>query len=221
MARREAGHVLSRDEETARMQILTSARNVIQRYGLLKTTMEDIAKEAGISRPTVYRYFSDRTELISALVDWHARKVLEESRQFISRQVAAGIPFEEYFVSGLIDVVSSAHRDPIVRAVLSPGNQQREPWLQTFDLAVALTSSLWDPIFDKAIESGAMRDDLERSELYDWLAQVQFSLFTRMEIVDSSDPMHARLIRTYVLPALITPSVERSSRDGGRALTRS
>jgi len=220
MARRETSHVLSRDGETARKQLLISARTVILRYGLVKTTMEDIAGEAGVSRPTIYRYFSDRTQLISALTDWHARKVQEDSRQFLRRQIAAGKPFQEYFVAGLINVITSAHNDPILRAVISPGSQQQEPRLVTFDLAVKLTSSLWDPFFDEAITKGEMRDDLERSELYTWLAQVQLSLFARMDTVDLSDSMHARQIRTYVLPALITPSVARSTRNGGRSSTQ-
>ena len=55
MARRKNGTGLSGDVDEARDQILAAAERVIMRYGVSKTTMDDIGKEAGVSRPTVYR----------------------------------------------------------------------------------------------------------------------------------------------------------------------
>lgn len=209
MARQESGHVLSRDGETARTQILTAARSVISRCGFAKTTMEDIAREAGISRPTVYRYFKDRTDLKSALIDWRARKLLDGTRQLLQDRKSADTPFEEYLLVGLVHVLTTARRDTILREFLTPGSQQLESWLKAFDLAVSLTCSLWGPVFDEATERGEMRADLERSELYIWLTLVQFSLFNRMESVGPGDPVHSQMLRTYVLPILVAPAPKR------------
>ena len=49
-------------------QILTAAAAVIVRLGYDKTTMSDIAVEAGVSRGTVYLYFKGKEELFEALV---------------------------------------------------------------------------------------------------------------------------------------------------------
>ena len=53
MARSKGGTGLSSDADEARRQILGAAEQVILRYGVEKTTMDDIGKEAGVSRPTV------------------------------------------------------------------------------------------------------------------------------------------------------------------------
>jgi TetR/AcrR family acrAB operon transcriptional repressor len=49
-------------------QILDGAAAVIIRLGYDKTTMRDIAEEAGASRRTVYQYFNGKEELFEALL---------------------------------------------------------------------------------------------------------------------------------------------------------
>ena len=67
-----------------RNRIIQTAREKINRYGWRKFTIEDIASELGVSKNTVYKYFTSKNEIISALVDWFieiekvgALKVLE------------------------------------------------------------------------------------------------------------------------------------------------
>ncbi len=51
-----------------RLRILDSAFESIRDMGLGRTTMEDVARTAGVSRQTVYRYFPSKDHLILALV---------------------------------------------------------------------------------------------------------------------------------------------------------
>ena len=54
-----------------RQRILEATYACVARWGLSKTTVEDAAREAGLSRATVYRYFpGGRDELIDAVVSW-------------------------------------------------------------------------------------------------------------------------------------------------------
>ena len=56
------------DHDERLQQILDAAAAVIIRVGYDKTTMNDIAKEAGASRGTVYLYFQGKEELFEALL---------------------------------------------------------------------------------------------------------------------------------------------------------
>lgn len=58
------------DHEEREAQILRAATAVIIRQGYDKTTMSDIAEEAGVSRGTVYLYFKGKEELFEALLYW-------------------------------------------------------------------------------------------------------------------------------------------------------
>ena len=55
------------DELGAR--ILDATMTCLSRFGFAKTTIDDVAREAGCSRATVYRYFANRNTLVVAAVD--------------------------------------------------------------------------------------------------------------------------------------------------------
>lgn len=53
-------------------RILRAAHEVFLRYGVKRTTMNDIAREAGVARQTLYNAFSNKDEILRALVrDFH------------------------------------------------------------------------------------------------------------------------------------------------------
>jgi AcrR family transcriptional regulator len=49
--------------------ILDAAQELILKLGLRGTSMEAIARQAGIAKPTLYVYFPDKGAVFSALVD--------------------------------------------------------------------------------------------------------------------------------------------------------
>ena len=120
MARPKRGTGLSADPDEARQQILAAAERVILRYGVPKTTMDDIGKEAGVSRPTVYRYFGDRDALLGALIDDDPRMLFERARTFILGHET----FVEQLVEGLVYLVDHGRKDPIVRVLVSPEHME-------------------------------------------------------------------------------------------------
>lgn len=60
-----------------RLRSLEAARHLILRDGLRATTMEAIAAEAGISKPTLYAQFPDKNAIFTALVDRTLTEILE------------------------------------------------------------------------------------------------------------------------------------------------
>jgi AcrR family transcriptional regulator len=62
------------------------AKRCIDRHRIRKPTMDDIASEVGLSRPSVYRYFADRDDLIIEPIPHHARTLLDRAYKAISRR---------------------------------------------------------------------------------------------------------------------------------------
>src|SRR3954469_3232631 len=54
--------------EATTSRVVEGALRAIARYGLTKLTVDDVAREAGISRATLYRYFPGRGAFLSAVV---------------------------------------------------------------------------------------------------------------------------------------------------------
>ena len=56
-------------EALARERIVAAARRCLERTGVAKTTLSDVAAEVGVTRQTVYRYFAGLGELLNAVAE--------------------------------------------------------------------------------------------------------------------------------------------------------
>src|SRR5437667_4779218 len=61
-------------------RILDATFHCIGRVGLGRTTVEDVARTAGLSRQTIYRYFPSKDHLILALVMREEEKFIDGVR---------------------------------------------------------------------------------------------------------------------------------------------
>lgn len=80
------GNVRSMTEEEKqerREMILEAAKKRFQRFGYSKTTMDEIAGDAGISKGTIYLYFENKEDIFNELL---AREALEMER-YLYRKV--------------------------------------------------------------------------------------------------------------------------------------
>ena len=64
--------------EFRRTEILDAARTVFARRGFAHGILDEIAKEAGIAKGTVYLYFPSKTEIYKAVLD-HDMEILKQS----------------------------------------------------------------------------------------------------------------------------------------------
>jgi len=64
--------------EYRRTEIIDAARSVFARSGFALAIMDEIAKEAGIAKGTIYLYFRSKTEVYKAVLD-HDMKAIKKS----------------------------------------------------------------------------------------------------------------------------------------------
>ena len=64
--------------EFRRNEILSAARRVFARKGFALGIMDEIAREAGIAKGTIYLYFSSKTDVYKALLE-HDMRVLQQA----------------------------------------------------------------------------------------------------------------------------------------------
>jgi AcrR family transcriptional regulator len=63
-------------------RILGKAADLFLRYGIRSITMDEIATQLGISKKTIYQFFTDKDDMVSAVIDLEIRKNEEECVQF-------------------------------------------------------------------------------------------------------------------------------------------
>ena len=57
-------------------RILDATLACVARYGVAKTTLDDVAREAGCARATVYRYFAGKRQLLLAAVEREGTRIV-------------------------------------------------------------------------------------------------------------------------------------------------
>lgn len=86
MAKRRAGRreAESRHSEERWSTILAAASRVFRRLGYQQATLEDVAREVGINRATLYYYVADKDELLVAILDEPVHKMTSDLREIVA-----------------------------------------------------------------------------------------------------------------------------------------
>lgn len=64
--------------------VLDAAFAVFLRYGFQRTTMDDIAKECGVSRPALYLVFKNKTDIFQALASVMFERIIAGAQRALS-----------------------------------------------------------------------------------------------------------------------------------------
>ncbi|WP_202968839.1 MULTISPECIES: TetR/AcrR family transcriptional regulator [unclassified Pseudonocardia] len=180
-------------------RILDAADACFAHYGIAKTTMEDVASAAEISRATLYRTFSDRESLLTALVRRRARMNIERSR---ARIMALG-SLTERVVEGITLNVRVGHRDPLMHALVSPEQMAlANTLLSSTGLATELTHEFWEPVLAAARDTGEIRADLDLVGLCEWISRLEIMFIVQLEDTPEDTDRIRRLVADFVVPAL-------------------
>jgi AcrR family transcriptional regulator len=138
--------------DDARERILAAAERCIDRHGIRKTTMDDVASEGRLSRPSVYRYFADRDDLLIELIARRARVLNARARKTMSRQSS----FPDQIVEGLLYVADHCQRDPVTRHMIDPDGTNLGRRMAASGTSAILGAELWDPYLDNALANNEL-----------------------------------------------------------------
>lgn len=113
--------------EGTRERILDAAFAALTAHGLGRMSLEDVAREAGLSRQTVYRYFGGKDALITACI-------LREEEGFIARVAEAASAHEEVrpaLEAAITTMLRAAREHPLLDRLLATEPEALLPFLTT------------------------------------------------------------------------------------------
>lgn len=112
-----AGRFAAGEDPAKREQILAGAWRVFKRKGFDAASMNDITREAGVSKGTIYVYFSNKEDLFVALVDHHRNEFATSMRHILegTEEVREGL---EQFGKAFANKMICSDMIPAMRSVL-------------------------------------------------------------------------------------------------------
>jgi AcrR family transcriptional regulator len=213
MTRLRWGDEAPTDTTTARERLIDAAERCIDRFGLAKTTLEDVAAEASVSRATIYRYFGNRDELmLEVLLRELERSFDIELDDFVR---SASTPDE----LGQAIVEAAAYLLATIR-----NNDKLQLLLHQDTTSVAATiagasKAFFDAIADDlrpylgpAQAAGLLRADLDLAEAAEWILRAILSLLTVEGPHERTPDDERKFLATFLVPSLLpnpTPATTR------------
>lgn len=94
-----------------RKMILTHATNLIKRYGIKKTTIEDIAKECKLTTSALYYYFKNKDEIISEVFMHIQEEKMNMLRTGLKQQTGNAISRLRHYITTNLNFMLSFRRD--------------------------------------------------------------------------------------------------------------
>jgi AcrR family transcriptional regulator len=190
------------ESSEARTRLLDAALYCYQRLGVSKTAIADIAAQAKITRPTVYRYFNSHQSILTAVVRREAQKFWET----LNGELEHVDNFADYMVEGLIYTLQHAQKSKLHAFLFAPDTLpiMHEVFLGDREYLLDLVNSL-RPIYDRLKARGAFKPNID--------LMVVCELFNRLAISYLSTPSpnfqseaHLRqLFKDLITPLLVVP----------------
>ncbi|MDH3208352.1 MAG: TetR/AcrR family transcriptional regulator [Gemmatimonadota bacterium] len=193
----------AQDPSSGRERILDAAESCLQRFGLSKTTIEDVAQAGGMSRATVYRQFGSRDALLLAVAARDAERVASQAEVHLQRFDDVG----SWLVEGMLFCLREIPKRPVLGQFLAPqelGAASR--MMLTSERMLAIGSEILRPIFEPARRQGLLHEGLDLDSLMEWVLRILMSYLAVPGPPSRSEEELRTLIRTLLLPAVLADS---------------
>jgi AcrR family transcriptional regulator len=185
--------------DEAERRVLDGARASIARWGVERTSVDDVAREASVSRATVYRVFpGGKSAVIAALIDaesGHLRTLIASAERSTLTDTMSAL---------VLTLANWLDNNDALRRVIEhePGLIGPHLAFRGGDIVVAEIVEMVKPLMLGFVAT----DEVDGAT--DWLVRLLRShLLQPSSYVALADPQSVqRFVRTFIVPALAGPS---------------
>lgn len=170
------------------------------RFGLGKTTVEDVARAAGVSRATLYRHFRSRDELVLGVLAREASRLAREAELYLQRFDGVGT----WIVEGMLFCLEEIPRRPLLATLFTPEDVGVASRLVlTSEQLLEVGADLLRPMFEPARREGLLRESLRLEVLMEWVLRILTSYLTVPSHLAATPAELRQLLEVMILPAVL------------------
>lgn len=185
-------------EESVEDKIIDATVKCFRRFGINKTSMDDIAKAAKLSRPTIYRYFPSRHHLA---VEVMVREVRDHTRLVVPVIKEHRYP-PRALIEGIMFDLATAKEHPYTSIIVSDaGSELLAKVAGSDETMLSAMSEQWLPSLTRWREDGYLRPDLKMDDVLLWITLYMHTSLGKSFVKMTEERMR-RMLATLVVPAL-------------------
>lgn len=190
---RAAAAVEDQDESDRRDQILEAANQCFTQLGIQRTSVQDVARMANLSRGTVYRYFEDRNVLIEAAIEFGAQKFY---------QLVAAAMADKSTLAEKLGAMAETHAVILLdhrtrNRLMADDAELMRHMISDGDSAVRRSTEFLVPYVREAQKRGEVGANVDVTAASEWLARIIYS-FSTVNEAQTFDMSKPQTVRKYV-----------------------
>ncbi|WP_156420571.1 MULTISPECIES: TetR/AcrR family transcriptional regulator [unclassified Sphingopyxis] len=179
-------------------RIVDGARRCFERYGIEKTTIEDIARAAGVSRPTVYKFFGGKMDIVDCIGFAELDKIQEVVRARVQRHQG----FADTTTEAIVASVQVASGNPYIRRFVEDLEVSAQSQLPTSPYQEQARHR-WESVMQRAQASGELAADLDPADVVSWLSRNQVMLLRVLDQFGGDEAKLRHMVRRFVVEPLL------------------
>jgi len=186
----------------ARERLLEATYACVARFGLGKTTVDDVVKESGISRATIYRHFpGGRDELMREVVAWEAGRFFGR----LAEAVAGAPDFSSLVQEALLFAHRAVAEHAVLQKILVTEPELLLPLLTIeSDRLLHFVTGFLVPYLEREEQAGRLRAGLAIHDAADYVGRMLLSFINAPGSWNLGDPDQVRqLVETEVLGGVL------------------
>jgi AcrR family transcriptional regulator len=167
-------------------RLLGATYRCVERFGMGKTTIDDIVKESGVSRATIYRQFAGgRDELLRETVAWELTNYFNR----LADQVRDAPSLAELLRRGLAFAHRSVAEHAVLRKIMETEPERLLPLLTTESAkTLPFIADFLLPYLRREADAGRLRPGVDIDRAAEYLARSILSLIGAPGRWDLDDP---------------------------------
>ena len=206
------------DERKLREErLLDAATTLLVRWGYRKTTIDDVAREAGVGKGTIYLHWKDKNDLFRAAIWREQQRYSEEVQRRIAADPEGGL-LHRITVHGMLAALSN----PLMAAIIRGKSDIFNGFLGAYDPGFLnqLVGDA-DAYFVQLQDAGLIRADIPASIITYLLTALKVGIINSPDII-SQEHMPSMEQLTEVISDLVRrwlePEQLSSNSDAGKKL---
>jgi AcrR family transcriptional regulator len=195
-----ADREVATDSADTERAILDAGAAAVRRFGIRRTSMKEVARLAGVSRGSIYRYFPDKEALIAAVLsrnDAHfvaaCDELVDDQSTLADKLAAMAVWIHDQAASSLFLNLDETEPETVALMLTTHARPMIDRWIE-----------FWPPHIEAAQADGEVRPDLDPRQTAEWIVRTMLSLTTTASVTfDADDPDQLRdFVATYLARGL-------------------